>query len=308
MNVSGVGLLSFLAVVGSGLSQTPPSQVASADAVAGRALFEGRGGCLTCHVVDDRGSRKARELSWIGLLRTPESLRHSVTDSARHPVASMFSAGEVAQLVAHLRTLRKMWAIEAGERTRDIAPASENAAFFNRANRDAEERPELLLNALGIPRGATVADLGSGTGYFTWRLAQQVGPEGKVLAIDVQQSMLDLTKAAVAQHKFNNVEYLLATDKDSRLPEKALDLVFIAYAYHEFADPEAMMASVRRSLKPGGRVVVLEYAKESNIAPASPLHKMSFEEIRREIEPMGFTIDQLLDFLPVQHGVVFTIK
>ena len=68
------------------------------------------------------------------------------------------------------------------------------------------------------------------------------------------------------------------------------------------------MASVRRSLKPDGRVVVLEYAKESNIAPASPLHKMSFEEIRREIEPMGFTIDRLLDFLPVQHGVIFTIK
>ena len=219
-----------------------------------------------------------------------------------------FSADEVDQLVAHLRTLRKMWAIEPGERTRDIAPATENAPFFNRAERDAEERPELLMNALEIPRGATVADLGSGTGYFTWRLAQEVGPTGKVLAIDVQQSMLDLTKAAVTEHKLNNVEYALATDKDPRLPEKALDLVFIAYAYHEFAEPEAIMAAVRRSLKPGGRVVILEYAKESNIAPASPLHKMSFEEIRREIEPMGFAIDQLLDFLPVQHGVVFTIK
>jgi SAM-dependent methyltransferase len=279
-----------------------------ADAAAGKALFEGRGGCLTCHVVDDRGTRKARELSWIGLLRTPESLRSSVTDSSRHPGASAFSASEVDQLVAHLRTLRKMWALEAGERMRDIAPATENAAFFNRPGRNAEEQPERLLNALEIPRGATVADLGSGTGYFTWRLAEQVGPKGRVLAVDVQQKMLDLTKAAVAQHKLNNVEYVLATDTDPRLPEKAVDLVFIAYAYHEFADPEAIMASVRRSLKPGGRVVVLEYAKESNIAPASPLHKMSFEEIRQEIEPMGFTIDRLLDFLPVQHGVVFTIK
>jgi precorrin-6B methylase 2 len=305
--MNGAGLIVLLAMaaqstspVGSGVSQT--------DAAAGKALFEGRGRCLTCHVVDERGARKSRDLSWIGLLRTPDSLRRSVANLSQHPDAATFSASEVDQLVAHLRTLRRLWAIEPGERTRDIAPATENVAFFNRPQRDSEERPELLMNALGIPPGATVADVGSGTGYFTWRLAREVGPTGKVLAIDVQQSMLDLTKAAVTAHKLNNVEYVLATEKDPRLPEKVLDLVFIAYAYHEFGEPEAMMAAVRRSLKPGGRVVILEYAKESNIAPASPLHKMSFEEIRREIEPMGFAIDQLLDFLPVQHGVIFTIK
>jgi predicted methyltransferase len=247
-------------------------------------------------------------LSWIGLLRTPDALRQSVTDTSIHPNVSKLSTEDVDQLVAYLRTLRKMWALEPRERTRDIAPPTENAAFFSRPKRDADERPELLMSALEIPRGAHVADLGSGTGYFTWRLAEQVGPTGKVLAVDVQQSMLDLTKATVTQHNFDNVEYVLATETNPRLPERALDLVFIAYAFHEFADPEAVMYHVRRSLKPGGRVVILEYAKESNIAPASPLHKMSFDEIRREIEPMGFTIDRLLDFLPVQHGVVFTIK
>ncbi len=107
----------------------------------------------------------------------------------------------------------------------------------------------------------------------------------------------------MAEHKLSNVEYVLATESSPRLPERSVDLVFIAYAYHEFGDPDAMMAAIKRALRPGGRVVILEYAKESNIAPASPLHKMSFEEIRREIEPMGFVIDQLLDFLPVQHGV-----
>jgi predicted methyltransferase len=295
MTFAGAGLVSLLALS----AQTPP--------VAGSALFESRG-CLTCHTVNERGATTARDLSWIGLLRTPDSLRRSVTDPSRHPGASTLSSEEVDRLVAYLRTLRKLWAIEAGERTRDVAPASENAAFFNRASRDAEERPERLIDALEIPRGATVADLGSGTGYFTWRLAEKVGLGGKVLAVDVQQQMLDRTKAAVTTHKLENVDYVLATDTDPRLPERALDLVFIAYAYHEFSDPEAIMAAVKRSLKPGGRVVVLEYAKESNIAPASPLHKMSFEEIRREIEPMGFTIDRLLDFLPVQHGVIFTIK
>ena len=103
-----------------------------------------------------------------------------------------------------------------------------------------------------------MADLGSGTGYFTWRLAQKVGPHGKVLAVDVQPQMLDRTRAAVARHNLKNVEYILAADADPRLPERAVDLVFIAYAYHEFADPAATMASVKRSLKPGGRVVVLE--------------------------------------------------
>jgi ubiquinone/menaquinone biosynthesis C-methylase UbiE len=120
--------------------------------------------------------------------------------------------------------------------------------------------------------------------------------------------MLDLTRKAVSARKLGNVEYVLATDTSPRLPERSIDLVFVAYAYHEFGDPDAMMAGIRRALKPGGRVVILEYAKESTIAPASPLHKMSFEEIRREIEPMGFVVDQLFDFLPLQHGVVFTIK
>jgi SAM-dependent methyltransferase len=85
-------------------------------------------------------------------------------------------------------------------------------------------------------------------------------------------------------------------------------MVFIAYSYHEFADPETTMEAVRRSLKPGGRLVVVEYAKENNLAPAAPLHKMSFDELRSEIEPMGFDLDRILDFLPMQHGLIFTVR
>ncbi|HUP40535.1 MAG TPA: class I SAM-dependent methyltransferase [Vicinamibacterales bacterium] len=281
---------------------------APADVAAGRALMEGTGQCLSCHRVQDTGGGTARDLSWIGLLRTPDKLRAAVVNRARHPNAAALSAQEIDQLVAYLRTRRALWALTTGVSDREIAPATENAPFFNRPQRDQEEKPELLMSALQLRRGASVADVGSGTGYFTWRLAEEVGPKGKVYAVDVQQSMLDLTRKTVAAHKLSNVEYVLASDSSTRLPERSVDLVFIAYAYHEFADPDAMMASIRRALKPGGRIVILEYAKESDIAPASPLHKMSFEEIRREIEPMGFVIDQLFDFLPVQHGVVFTIK
>ncbi|MEO5741800.1 MAG: class I SAM-dependent methyltransferase [Vicinamibacterales bacterium] len=287
-------------------AQLPPP--APPDVDAGRVLFEGKGQCLSCHRIGETGGRSARDLSWIGLLRTPDTLRAAITNATTHPPASALTPGDVDRLVAYLRTRKTLWALSTDAPEREIAPATENVPFFNRPDRDKDERPELLLSALQIRRGATVADVGSGTGYFTWRLAEHVGKQGKVYAVDVQQSMLDLTKSAVAAHKLGNVEYVLATDTNPRLPERSVDLVFIAYAYHEFGDPDAMMTGIRRALKPGGRVVILEYAKESNIAPASPLHKMSFQDIRREIEPMGFVVDQLLDFLPVQHGVVFTIK
>jgi precorrin-6B methylase 2 len=302
MAVAAAGAIFLLALS----AQAPPP--APLDTDAGRVLFEGTGQCLSCHRVADNGGRVARDLSWIGLLRTPEKLRAALTDPLRHPSAASLTPEEVDRLVAYLRTRRTLWALGTDAVEREIAPATGNVPFFNRPERDKDERPELLMSALQIRRGATVADIGSGTGYFTWRLAREVGPQGKVYAVDVQQSMLDLTKAAVDEHTLANVEYVLATDRNPRLPERSLDLVFVAYAYHEFGDPEAMMRAIRRALKPGGRVFILEYAKESNIAPASPLHKMSFEEIRREIEPMGFVVDQLLDFLPVQHGVVFTIK
>jgi putative heme-binding domain-containing protein len=358
--VAGVACLSLLA------TQNARAQ-GTGDAAAGKLLFEGKGRCLTCHALNDTGGSLGPDLSWIGLLRTPESLRQSVVDPngqisrryftlvvetadgkklegltlneddetiqvrdtagdlksfrkanlkalRREPRSLMPSFGkqlstaEVDHLVAYLRTLRKMWTLESGVSEREIAPTTENVAFFDRPERDKDDRPDELIRALHIQPGATVADIGSGTGYFTWRLASQVGPRGKVYAVDVQQSMLDLTRAAVERQKLNNVEYVLATEQSVRLPERSLDFAFVAYAYHEFADPDATMRAIRRALKPNGRLLILEYAKESKIAPASPLHRMSFEEIRREIEPMGFAIDQLLDFLPVQHGVIFTIK
>src|SRR5262249_30933287 len=96
--------------------------------------------------------------------------------------AAVLSDAEIDHVVAYLRTLRSMWPVEAGERERPVAGISENVTFFNRPERDAEEHPEAILDALAIPEGATVADLGAGTGYFTWRLARRVGPRGKVLA------------------------------------------------------------------------------------------------------------------------------
>src|SRR5690348_5246669 len=115
--------------------------------------------------------------------------------------ASTLSALELDHVVAYLRTLRSMPPLDPRERTRTAGTISENVAFFDRPGRDQEEQPDRLIEALDIPQGALVADLGAGTGYFTWRLARQVGPTGKVIAVDVQQKMLDLTAARVRQHE-----------------------------------------------------------------------------------------------------------
>jgi ubiquinone/menaquinone biosynthesis C-methylase UbiE len=179
-------------------------------------------------------------------------------------------------------------------------------AFLNRIGRDAEERPDSLVNALEIPMGSSVAEIGSGTGYFTWRLAENVGPAGKVFAVDVQQKMLDLSAETIKRHQLSNVELVLGGESDPRLPASSLDLVLIAYAYHEFAEPEAMMTAVNRALKPNGRLVIIEFAEDHPFGPQDKAQRMTVNQIRTEIEPIGFELDRLLDLLPIQHGLIFT--
>jgi ubiquinone/menaquinone biosynthesis C-methylase UbiE/mono/diheme cytochrome c family protein len=303
IRLAGTGLV-YLATVA---AQSIPSGVAG-DPAPGKALFEGNGSCLTCHSIENRERKRGPDLSWIGMLRTPESLRRSLIAPGAHSSASKLPAREIDHLVAYLRTLRSIPPSEPRERTRSIAPTSENVEFFNRTGRDAEERSDDLIKSLEIREGARVADIGAGTGYFTWRLARQAGPQGRVIAVDIQQSMLDLAAETVKQHGLVNVDYVLGKPSDPKLPHRSLDLVFIAYSYHEFTEPETILETIRRSLKPGGRLVIVEYAKESKLAPASTLHKMSFDEIRSEIEPIGFDLDRILDFLPMQHGLIFTVR
>jgi putative heme-binding domain-containing protein len=220
--------------------------------------------------------------------------------------AAKLSASEIDSLVAYLRSLRG--SAEAIPRTRKIGPLTGNTDWLTRANRDAQERPETLMDSLQIPTGATVADLGAGAGYFTWRLAQRVGAQGKVIAVDIQQKMLDLIAKEAEKRSLTNVALALSDERDPRLPEAAVDLVFIANAYHEFSQPESMMAAVRRCLKPKGRVVIIEYAKENTDDPIAGLYTMSLPEIRSEMEAAGFQLERVLDFLPMQHGLIFTNK
>jgi precorrin-6B methylase 2/cytochrome c553 len=287
------------------LAAQNPLATAAGDVSAGKALFEGRGECVSCHSLDTSARRRGPVLNWIGLLRTQESLRRTL---AEHRSMPSLSQAEVDHLVVYLRSLRAIPPVDPRERTREIPTASENVPFFNRPERASEERSDSLVQALEIRPRDTVADIGAGTGYFTWRLAAAVGPSGKVIAVDIQQRMLDLAREAVRQHGLVNVDYVLGRDTDPRLPPASLDVAFIAHSYHEFAEPEKIMDAIRRALKPDGRLVIVEYAKERRLAPASPLHTMTFDEIREEIEPIGFDLDRILDFLPVQHGLIFTVR
>jgi|GEM_PF-325834 len=190
---------------------------------------------------------------------------------------------------------------------RQIAPVMSvaHADWLVRPERDVQEQPDRVVKKLQIPEGGTVVDLGAGVGYFTWRLAKAVGDEGKVIAVDIQPGMIDRLRETLEERGVTNVEPVLGSEENPNLPEDAVDLVLVVDVYHELQQPEQTMEYVRRSLKPDGRLVVIEYRKEDPNIPIHPLHKMTVDEVRAELEPMGFEFEELKSFLPTQHIIIF---
>jgi ubiquinone/menaquinone biosynthesis C-methylase UbiE len=179
------------------------------------------------------------------------------------------------------------------------------APWLVRPEREAEEAPDAALDAIGIAKGATVADIGAGVGYFTWRLAARIGPQGKVYAVDIQQGMLDQLRRNMAERKLANYEAVLGAADDPRLPAGRIDLALLVDVYHEFSQPQKMLHKIRASLAPDGRMVLLEYRKEDPQVPILPAHKMSVAEVKAEIEPEGFRLEKTLENLPRQHILIF---
>lgn len=190
---------------------------------------------------------------------------------------------------------------------RQIAPVMGmgGADWLVRSEREAEEQPDKALDALALRKGDVVADIGAGVGYFTWRMAERVGPAGKVYASDIQPGMLEQLKKNVAARGLANVVPVLGTEADPRLPAAALDLALLVDVYHEFSQPQKMLAAIRAALKPSGRLVLLEYRKEDPTIPIRLQHKMTVKEVRAEIEPEGFHFVTSLETLPRQHILIF---
>lgn len=180
------------------------------------------------------------------------------------------------------------------------------ADWLDRSERVQEEEPDVALDALKLAPGSTVADVGAGSGYMTVRMAKRVGPAGKVYANDIQPQMLNLLRQRLDREKIANVELVLGTYDDPRLPANSVDLILMVDVYHEFSQPQAMLRRMRESLKTGGRLVLLEYRKEDPSIPIRPDHKMSVAEAKMEIEAEGFTLGSVDGRLPRQHILVFT--
>ena len=180
------------------------------------------------------------------------------------------------------------------------------AEWLVRSEREQEEEPDKALDAIGIRAGSTVADIGAGVGYFTWRLAERTGPQGKVYANDIQPEMLDRLRGNMAARGIRNVEPILGAVDDPHLPADRIDLALLVDVYHEFSEPQKMLRGIRASLRADGRLVLLEYRKEDPKVPIRPEHKMSVAGVRAELEPEGFHFEKSLEVLPRQHILIFT--
>ena len=180
------------------------------------------------------------------------------------------------------------------------------ADWLERENRDKEQRPEYVLDKMGLRDGQMVVDLGCGTGYFARRMAKRVAPSGKVYAVDIQPEMLELLKGYAEEEGLKNIIPVLGEDNDPRLPAGKVDWILLADVYHELQKPKEMLARMRQALAPEGRVALIEYRLEGESARHIRLeHRMSVEQVLAEWKPAGFRLDEMDEALPTQHFFIF---
>ncbi len=177
-------------------------------------------------------------------------------------------------------------------------------SWLERPERELSEMPDRVVEALGLSPGDTVADIGAGSGYFTFRISPRV-PDGRVLAVDVQPEMLAIVEQRAEELGVTNVVPVAGTETDPNLPAASVDLALMVDAYHEFSHPREMMEGIVRGLKPGGRVALVEYRGEDPTVPIKELHKMTQAQARREMAAVGLSWRETLDFLPQQHLMIF---
>ena len=213
----------------------------------------------------------------------PAAARYEAGPRTRDGIGKYYFGREISQVMGHL-----------------------GAGWLERSEREEEERTDLLLEALRLRPGDVVADFGAGSGYFTWRMAQRVGSAGRVHAVEVQPLMLELLQANVARRGVaERVLPVLGTERDPALPEGSLDLILLVDVYHELEFPFEVTAALARALKPGGRLVLVEYRGEDPEVPIKPLHKMTVAQVRRELAVHPLEFVENLGVLPRQHLLVF---
>lgn len=215
--------------------------------------------------------------------RPPEAEYGRLARPSRDGIGKTFFGREISQVMGHL-----------------------GAGWLERPEREQEERTDLLLQALALKPGKIVADIGAGSGYFTWRMARQVAPGGRVLAVEIQPEMLELLAANMRRRDVAaQVQPILGTERDPRLPAAGVDTILLVDVYHELEYPFEMTQAMVRALKPGGRLVLVEYRGEDAAVPIKPLHKMTVAQVRKELAVHAVVFERTVATLPWQHILVF---
>ena len=185
--------------------------------------------------------------------------------------------------------------------------SAHGADWLERPEREAEERPQVVIDAMQLREGDVVAEIGAGTGYFARRIARVVGPTGIVYANDIQPEMLELLRTYAAREQLTNITPILGTEVDPKLPANSLDWILLVDVYHEFQKPQPMLARMRDALKPGGRVMLVEYRADGTTARhIKPEHRMTKEQVLKEWIPAGYRLESISEALPSQRMFVFT--
>jgi ubiquinone/menaquinone biosynthesis C-methylase UbiE len=180
----------------------------------------------------------------------------------------------------------------------------QGADWLERPDREETELPDEVVKQMNLKPTDVVADIGAGTGYFTFRIAPVV-KQGKVLAVDIQPEMLSIIEGRKKRFKADNVTGILSTETDTKLPAASVDVVLFVDAYHEFSFPREMMESIVKGLKPGGCVIQIEYRGEDPDVPIKRLHKMTVAQAKKEMAAVGLVWKETKEFLPQQHFLVF---
>jgi ubiquinone/menaquinone biosynthesis C-methylase UbiE len=179
------------------------------------------------------------------------------------------------------------------------------AGWLERPEREQEEQPKKLLEALQLKSGDVVADIGAGSGYHTFRIAPVVGPKGKVYAVDIQPEMLDLIRKKMKEAKVTNVEPIMGEEADPKLPAESVDMILLVDVYHEFEYPYEMTAAMIKALKPGGRLVFVEFRLEDPQVPIKLVHKMTEKQVLKEMAIHALKHVKTIETLPWQHIIIF---
>lgn len=217
----------------------------------------------------------------VGADTTDTSSVYTRTPPSRNGIGKVYMGREISKVMGH-----------------------RGAAWLERAERDDNERPALVVDSMNLASDDVVADIGAGTGYFTFRMAPHV-PNGRVFAVDIQPEMLEIMRDRMRTQGVENVTLVRGSVTDPSLPADSIDAALMVDAYHEFSHPREMMDNLVEALAPGGRVYLVEYRKEDPSVPIKRLHKMSEAQARKEMEAVGLEWVATRDMLPRQHFLIF---